>query len=230
MGLFLAVSSIIGRSQNEVARSLGRYTESVSGGLEQKNGIGPEDENYCIIKEEANNTSILYPRSYLEWDDSSQYISKDLNTSVFSFHIHDGDLWMYVLYNNGEIVDQFNPVPDYWEDDISETEANSWKGDAQVVANFISYITPSDIENYLVRWAIDAEEPMKSYPSDVYAQEDWQLIDFMNKLKLPNLIDDNQAAAGTTYKIWTTQLKGESLASSNKKYNDVGEKPWWKFW
>jgi len=58
----------------------------------------------------------------LEWDESSAFLSRELQAPVFSFHIHDGDLWMYILHVNGLAVDQFNPVPDYWDDQISSEE------------------------------------------------------------------------------------------------------------
>jgi hypothetical protein len=32
---------------------------------------------------------------------------------------------MYILYNNGQIIDQFNPIPDYWDENISDEEMES---------------------------------------------------------------------------------------------------------
>ncbi|MBX2924363.1 MAG: hypothetical protein KF746_19330 [Chitinophagaceae bacterium] len=94
MGTFLAVSSVIGKTQSQVVSSLTNYAKSVNGGLQQEDNINSETPNSCIIEELNSNTSVFYPDGYLEWDDSSKYISKELNTAVFSFHIHDGDLWM----------------------------------------------------------------------------------------------------------------------------------------
>jgi hypothetical protein len=110
MGNFLAISSIIGKTKNEVITSLTNYAISVNGGLQEESNIDSSTDNCCIIDEENGNVSVFYPNGYLEWDDSSAYLSKELNATVFSFHIHDGDFWMYVLYNNGQIIDQFNPI------------------------------------------------------------------------------------------------------------------------
>jgi hypothetical protein len=203
MGTFLAFSSVISKTELEVVESLKRFTKTVNGGFEQNNDIILDSDNCCTVREKAENTTILYPNGYLEWDDSSQYISKDLNALVFSFHIHDGDLWMYVLYNNGIIIDQFNPIPDYWDDGISDEEIDSWSGEATVVANHIPYIDENDINKYLVRWDLDAEEQIKAYPTDEYPQEDWQIIDFMKKLRLPFPIGDDGIPTGTTYQMWT---------------------------
>jgi hypothetical protein len=91
MGNFLAISSIIGRTKNDVITSLTNYANSVHGGLQPESNIDSETNNCCIIDEENGNVSVFYPNGFVEWDESSAYISKELKTTVFSFHIHDGD-------------------------------------------------------------------------------------------------------------------------------------------
>ncbi len=230
MGNFLALSSIIGKTKNEVVNSLTNYANSVCGGLQQESTINSETDNCCIIDEENGNVSILYPNGYVEWDDSSSYISKELNATVFSFHIHDGDLWMYILYNNGQVVDQFNPVPDYWDENISNEEIESWKGNANILAQYSININKADIEKYLVRWDLESENLEKAYPTDEFEQGEWQLIDFMNKLKLPYPLDDNGNPKGLTFKLWTKQLKLETVQTKSSMTETKREKPWWKFW
>jgi hypothetical protein len=186
MGLFLACSSIIGRTKDEVAGCLADYANSVHNGLQP----GDNMQEGCAIAEENGNTTVFYPDSYLKWDDSSEFISKKLKATVFSFHIHDGDLWMYILYHNGKIIDKFNPIPDYWDDSLSDEEIDSWRGSAQTIADCIPSIKTSDIDRYLVRWDLEEDDIPKAYPTDEFAQEDWQLVDFMKKLKLPYPLDD----------------------------------------
>ncbi len=206
MGNFLALSGVIGKTETEVLNSLKNYASSVEGGIVPDNTLDSENDNCCIIQEENGNTTIFYPYGYLEWDASSKFISKELNAPVFSFHIHDGDLWMYILYYNGQVVDQFNPIPDYWGEDLGEDEIESWKGNASAIAKYIPYINIKDIDNYLVSWDLDEEEDTKAYPTDEYGKEEWQLVDFMAKLKLPYPIDDEGKPKGHTYKYWTNQL------------------------
>ena len=142
---------------------------------------------------------------------------------------------MYLLFFNGEVVDQFNPIPDYWDDKVSDEEIESFKGNAKTIAKYVSGIQPSDIEKYLVRWDLEAEENDKAYPEDEFTQEDWQLIDFMKKLGLPYPLDDNGNPKGQTYKFWTKelQLKTKTLTDSDTvDIRNIGNKlrPWWKFW
>ena len=230
MGNFLALTSVIGKTRNEVVTSLTNYANSVGGGLQQENNIDSDTDNCCIIDEQNGNVSIFYPNGYVEWDDSSAFVSKELNTTVFSFHIHDGDFWMYVMYDNGQVVDQFNPVPDYWDDSISNEEIASWKGNADIIAQYIKGIKKSDIDKYLVRWDLENEEAEKAYSTDEFGQEDWQLTDFMNKLNLPYPLDDNGNPKGLTFKLWTQQLKFITTKNNNIKTETKSVKPWWKFW
>jgi hypothetical protein len=204
MGTFLSLSGVIGKTQNDVVNSLTNYARSVDGGLQQEN-LNAENDNCCIIEEANGNTTIFYPNGYLEWDKSSEFISKDLSVPVLSFHIHDGDLWMYVLYFKGQIVDQFNPIPDYWDYNVSHEEIESWKGNASIVAKSVTGVKQADIEKYLVRWNLE-EENTKAYPDDMFTNEDWQLIDFMKKLRLPYPLDENGNPKGQVYKLWTREL------------------------
>ena len=232
MGMFLALAGIIGKSQNEVIASLTNYANSVGGGVQEDNTIDSDNDNCCIVQEANGNTTIFFPNYFLEWDAASEFISRELNATVFSLHIHDGDLWMYVLYNNGKVVDQFNPIPDYWDENISDEEIESWKGNASIVTNYVSYVKTEEIENYLIRWDLDDDEDddEKAYQTDEFTNEDWQLLDFMAKLKLPYPFDDNGKSKGQTYKFWTKKLtlKQEKTYPPNKA--EPKDKPWWKFW
>jgi hypothetical protein len=230
MGNFLALSGVIGKTHNQVLSSLTNYAHSVGGGILQHNNLNYNNDNCCIIEEANGNTTIVYPDGYLEWDNSSEFISKELNAAVFSLHIHDGDLWMYLLYNNGKLVDKFNPVPDYWDENITDEEIKSWKGDASNVANYVYYIRPKDIEKYLVRWNINEAESTKAYATDEFTQEEWQMVDFMTKLKLPYPLDDKGNPKGQTYKFWTEKLRVNPSAKTFNNNTKTKNKPWWKFW
>jgi hypothetical protein len=141
---------------------------------------------------------------------------------------------MYVFYVDGEIADQFNPVPDYWDDEITDEELQSWKGNAAKIAQYVKSAKQSDIKKYLVRWDLDAEDPEKAFADDEYAQEDWQLLDFMKRLGLPYPLDDNGAPKGETFRLWTKDLPIKSETSKSSKMRgaagDKSKKPWWKIW
>ncbi len=76
MGMFLSLTSVIGKTQIEVENSLANYARSTGGGLE-KAALSIENDNCCVIKEANNNTTIFNPYAYVEWDQSSEFISRD---------------------------------------------------------------------------------------------------------------------------------------------------------
>jgi hypothetical protein len=209
MGIFLSLSGVINKQDHEVEAALGKFASSVEGGL--INGQIEEDHpNVTIIAIQAPHTAVLYPNDFVEWDDASLYLSIELQTSVFSFHIHDEDLWMFQLFHKGEMVSRFNPVPDYWQDVISDQELQSWKGDAARIAEYVPGLIASTIEKYFIRWDSLGEED-KAYPEDEFEYGDcWQLVDFMEKVGLYYPIDEEGNVQGNLYKLWTKQLKLEN--------------------
>lgn len=208
MGIYLSMSGVINIQVEVVEESLRRYALSVDGGLTADN---EEDDhpNLAIISGQTSHTTIIYPNDFVEWDDASAFLSRDLQTSVFSFHIHDEDLWMFQLFYKGELVSRFNPVPDYWQDLISEQEIESWQGDAQKVKEYVPGLEVNSIDKYFIRWD-DLGEEEKAYPEDEFEYGDcWQVVDFMEKLGLKYPIDEEGNVEGHAYKLWTKHLKLE---------------------
>ena len=117
---------------------------------------------------------------------------------VFSLKIFDGDFWKYRLFANGDEVDHFNPIPDYFGE-LSEEELRSWAGDAAVVCQHWPNVAHEQISGYLTRWD-DGEDGLtyfrnnfseKAYPEDVYGKgEAEQVSDFMSKLGLARPWDE----------------------------------------
>ena len=121
----------------------------------------------------------------MNWDEASKAITLSLRKAVFSPHIHDGDLWMYTLYQNGIQIDAFNPIPDYWDEDITDQEREANKGNAEIISRCIAGLQPGDIKNYLVVWELDSDESVKAYVDDEFSCGiDWQMLDFMKKASI----------------------------------------------
>jgi hypothetical protein len=201
MGLFLSMSGVIGCRDGSVVDALRAYAEGNDGLLETAE-LTTEDDGCLVVSEGAAGVTVLYPSDFFEWDSAAQYLSQRLKQPVFSFHIHDSDLWMYSLYEKDKVVDQFNPVPDYWQE-LDADERLSWQGNAFEVAKRVPGLSPDQISNYLVQWGDGVfEERKKAYPTDrFHFGDDWQLVDFMNKLGLDYPIDDRGAPHGITYRF-----------------------------
>jgi hypothetical protein len=226
MGLFLALSGVIDANPEQVGHILKDFAISRSGDLEFAEG-NTDQPNIGIITQSEPNTSILYPNHFGEWDDASQYISRTLNKSVFSFHIHDGDLWMFILFQNGIDVARFNPIPEYWAK-LDPEEKAKWRGDAAFIARLIPSITPDSITKYFVEWNnLPMENLLRAYSDDEFTIGNcWQMCDFMKRIGLEFPVGAKGEVLGNTFKMWTKKLRIERAVHVKR----APIKPWWKFW
>jgi hypothetical protein len=55
-------------------------------------------------------------------------LSAKLKTAVIAMMVHDSDVFVYLLYKNGELIDQFDSKPDYLGS-VSETQKKEWRSD-----------------------------------------------------------------------------------------------------
>src|SRR5262245_55492802 len=109
MGQFLSMSGVVGVQEDSVVYTLRTYAEDHKGSLEEAE-LTTDDDGCLVVSEGIGGVTVLYPGDFFDWEDAAQFLSKRLKRPVFSSHIHDSDLWMYSLYQNGEVVDQFNPI------------------------------------------------------------------------------------------------------------------------
>jgi len=224
MGLFLALSGVIDANADEVKAALSEFAELQSGGFEEAEGT-TDTPNISVLTSNGRNATVFYPNGFFEWDDASKYISQKLARPVFSLHIHDGDLWMFVLFRDGNEIGQFNPIPDYWEK-LSPEERVKWKGDPFLIADVVPGVSIESIAKYFVEWDLEAEDPPRAYPDDEFSFGDcWQLCDFMKKSGLEYPVGDDGSIKGETFKLWT---KGLPLHQAAQAKNS--KKPWWKLW
>ena len=113
-------------------------------------------------------------------------LSKELDVAAFGLHIHDDDLWMYQFYVSGELVDRFNPIPEYWEE-VSADEKSKWKGDADLISRHWPEVKSEQIAKYLqFHHSPGFDSQVKAYSTDKFEPWDaWQVCDFLKKLGTP---------------------------------------------
>ena len=201
MGLFLAMSGMANSNRAAVEDALRAYATERGGRLEAV-GQSADLSDALLIAESGDRVTVMYPDDFAAWDDASQYLSKALGTAVFSFHIHDEDLWMYVLFANGEPVDQFNPIPNYWQRSMPKSEKQLWSGNAAVVAEHWPGLVPESIANYLCEWDLNEGDSDNAYADDQFPyNECWQMTDFMHRLGLVYPIEDDGRINAATYRF-----------------------------
>ncbi|MGB7156713.1 MAG: hypothetical protein WBD40_01525 [Tepidisphaeraceae bacterium] len=149
MGLFLAMSGLKGVSRARLEESLAAYARD-NGMSFSPTSADPSNVDVLTIRSERLAHTVLYPGHFMEWDAVSAFLSIALRTTVVSMHIHDGDLWMYVLYVDGKVVDRFNPDPEYWGE-LSDEERESWSGNAELFASHWDGLHAADVSRYVPR-------------------------------------------------------------------------------
>jgi hypothetical protein len=201
MGLFLAMSGVANSSRAAVEEALRAYLAERGGTLEPAGSFADPSEA-LLIAESGSHVTVMYPGEFIQWDNASQYLSRALGAAVFSLHIHDEDLWMYVLFSKGEQVDQFNPIPQYWNRKMPKSEKELWAGNAAVIAQHWPGVVAEAIENYLCEWDLDEDDSDNAYDDDRFPYNDcWQMTDFMNRLGLNYPIDDDGKVNASTYRF-----------------------------
>src|SRR5258706_6941987 len=135
MGLFLALSGIAGVTTEQVEKALAEYATKKHGVLEPAPGDARPEDVMVVAAAPRDRVTVVYPGDFMGWDEISAHLSHTLQKPVLSFHIHDGDFWMYTFFANGNEVDWFNPVPEYWGD-ISDEETRKWVGNVGTLCQY----------------------------------------------------------------------------------------------
>jgi hypothetical protein len=227
MGLFLSLSGVIGAESDEVKKAMSSFAQNQSGGFDLT-AASTNEPNIGVITRSGSNTTVMYPDGFFEWDEVSKDISEKLGKTVFSFHIHDGDLWMFVLFQSGKEIGHFNPVPEYWEK-LSPQEKEKWRGDASLIAGLVPTVSADSIARYFVEWDLEDESLEKAYPDDEFNINDcWQMCDFMKKVGFAYPIGDDGSIQGETFRFWTKGFCLQNVAESSPPSRP--KRPWWKIW
>jgi hypothetical protein len=196
MGEFAALSGVVGASQQQVADVIREYVKS---GV-MKEQLPKRDRGRILA--EGDRVTVLYPAAFMNWDDLSRVLSERLGRPVFSFHIHDGDLWMFLLFRGGQQISQFNAVPQYWEE-LPHDELARWAGDPEVTAAAAG-VPADELRPYLRPWGEDDMEEAsgRARPDDQFARGDaWQLVDFMKRLGFEYPIGQNGEQKGEAFNM-----------------------------
>ena len=97
MGVFLGGSAVANAPLEQVRSALD--TLAARGPVRDLDeGLGTLSVSDTAFAELNGNATVVYPDGFVEWDEASKCLSESLRQPTLSFHIHDGDLWMFVVY------------------------------------------------------------------------------------------------------------------------------------
>ncbi|MBW2735493.1 MAG: hypothetical protein JRH20_24170 [Deltaproteobacteria bacterium] len=199
MGLFLTMSSVVGADISPVVSALARYADANQGTFHPQ-AFDPDDDSGMFVSQSQAGTTVLHPPGFYFLGALSEFLSADLQAPAFSFHIHDGAFWMYLLFDKGKMADQFNPIPDYFEC-VTPEERGRWLGNPQEVAKRVPGVLEDSIEKYLVQWGEGLSDE-KAYEDDLYGYcDELQLEDFLKRVGFEYPYDDDGNPHGSGYQF-----------------------------
>lgn len=73
--------------------------------------ISPTVSGYTMVCEERSDE-----QDEDVWNEVPRRLSQELQCPALAVLNHDDDIFSYVLYRNGELLDEYNSLPDYWDD------------------------------------------------------------------------------------------------------------------
>lgn len=117
----------------------------------------------ALISESKNGWITVYDESSESQDIEElrrlgQGISAGLKTAVFCFLVHDSDIFVYLLYDKGEFVDQFDSRPDYFGP-VTDEHRREWAGNFGRLVKFAARGTTAEkIRKVLAKPQVVEEE------------------------------------------------------------------------
>lgn len=192
MGLFLQVALMPGCKEAEareaVQAAAGKYSDSLDGlvGGDHRDDdikISQLNPKECQYMETEYGVAIFFNDECIGYDSLAKVMSLETGKPCLMLYMYDGDYWGYWFYENGDCIDRFEPIPDYFEEPSEETIQKT-KGDADIIAKYF-HVDRTKIERYLERWT-DELRRTTAYEEDEHCYgDDWQIVDFMGKLGYP---------------------------------------------
>ncbi|MDE7225207.1 MAG: hypothetical protein K2O34_15680 [Acetatifactor sp.] len=163
------------------------------------------DPAQCCYRETEQGTIVLFNEDCCGYEELAIQLTTNLPSPVLLLYIYDEDFWGYYFYEKGAELDQFSPMPDYFED-CSPQERQRCAGNSALLARYFS-VEQESIERYLRQWTPEMviqyeEDEEKAYPDDEFGQCDcWQMADFMRKLGFPYSFGDEERETGQTVTV-----------------------------
>ena len=138
MGLFY--TNFIVKSANQAA-----VAEALTG---RAAFISPSKDGYLVVYDKASEEQDFEIISEL-----GMRLSQELNSPVLASLIHDGDIFFYELYENGELTDGYNSSPNYFDQEAEPAAPEG--GDAKVLCAAFKTNNESEVSAILRKSTYD---------------------------------------------------------------------------
>ncbi|MFI5934780.1 hypothetical protein [Actinoplanes sp. NPDC051494] len=198
MGLFLATSAFRTEDLDAVLDAVPIFFRTNSWPTEQITGNGAATaDDIRVFAPENGWTVVLWPPSFIE-EAAARFMSRGLGVLASSVRVHDGDYWRHVLLRDGDVLDRFASMPEYFTDDPGEVARlrARFAGHPAVVAAAVG-CTTAQLAPYLVHADLDHDGEFvdhgKAFPEDRSGVDNpWVFASFWAQFG-PHYPDDPEA-------------------------------------
>ena len=96
-----------------------------------------KDEGYKFyLAPVINGWACFFASEY--WLESlSREISRETEADVLHMMVHDDDIFRYLYYRGGELIDEYNSCPDYFGEEVPAKERKRLKGRPEVFIELV---------------------------------------------------------------------------------------------
>ncbi|MEV6243064.1 hypothetical protein [Lentzea sp. NPDC051838] len=201
MGEFVAASAFKTADVIAVVAAVSGFVAAHSSPAARVEAAEPVTADEVQIYPPANGwTVVLWPNYFIEVA-AAEHMSRELGVLTSTARIYDGDYWTHSLLRDGETLDRFASIPDYFAEDEDEAAALATKyaGKPEVIADATG-CPVEQVAPYLVHIEEDEEgddEPdrVKAFPDDEFELDSaWVFVDFWRRFG-PRYPDDVSASA-----------------------------------
>ena len=174
MGLFLQTAVVRNCDENTARTVLERLAPEKDWNL---------NVSECRFVSNDKGVQVLFNDWCSGYEEMAEVLSKEIGRDVLLLYIYDGDFWGYFFCENGVMLDQFMPIPDYFDEKNPVPDAS---GNAALIAERF-HVPEGDVAPYLTSWALDDLDGAETaFKEDEFPFGDcWQMVDFAAKLGWP---------------------------------------------
>jgi hypothetical protein len=142
VGLFLATTALRDVTVRELVPEIEAWFHDHFIVCTQVSGGEPLSAMDCLNVYEPHNgwTTVVWPRFFGEHhSEVAGHLSRRLRTVVSSINVYDSDTWQHVVYDNGELVDEYATDPSYLVSSLDDPRAveRRWRGNPEAVASHV---------------------------------------------------------------------------------------------
>jgi hypothetical protein len=120
--------------------------------------LNDDDSNVNFIISPAINGWInIYHSGDCQSEKVSEVIAQKYSGLMIHFIVHDSDVFYYMIYNNGELIDQYNSWPDYFDGAMghvfgytTEEDKKMLKGKPEVFIDLVKGTNPIEEINQIL--------------------------------------------------------------------------------